>query len=392
MRFFKNRLVIVLCSILAITYANTTQQEASAQKTLDAYETFTGKNNKQAKLFGIDYLGGAKYKQLILDEHPSGWAAGFFVEDDLFGSPKDVIQELARSGRAPAIRINLAWKDDHVFTEADFAKIVFYAKRFSRFPKKYRNVTWYFSGATEHLLDARLSKKLADQVLAVLPKTTNCFYVNNPWEGRGAFVYGDRIINEVHGSSARAPKGRFIFSYDGNNAVDDDIMKTKNKMKKAEIFFLWHPAMNGRLKVDDDTPRPQRRSWPTPQLIESLIYLQSDSGKGITIPQGWIWKSHADRNKTPPEDRAYKPVLLAPIKADTIELVTKDGRVIARSGKPLQFVDGRWRYYFSEYGYKLTQRSMRLQKDQVCLIRINGKIYGKINPAFRAGSFRIKFY
>lgn len=387
MRFFKNNLVIAICSIFAITYTNGTQNEASAERASEYYELIKS-GKQQSKLFGIDYLGGAKYEQLIMEEHPSGWAAGFFVEDDLFGSPKAVIRKLASSGRAPAIRLNLAWEDDHVFTESDFDKIVYYAKQFSRYPKRYRNVMWYFSGATEHILNKQLAEKLAKRVLAVLPKTKNCIYVNNPWEGRGAFVHGNRIINEVHGSFASVPKGKFIFSYDGSNAVDDDVMLTKNKMKDSEIFFLWHPAMNGRLKVDDTTPRPQRRSWPTKPLIESLIYLQSNSGTGIQLPKNWLWKSHADRHNTPPEPRAYKPVLISPIKVDSFELVTLDGRVIARSGKPLEFVDGRWRYYFPQYGYKMTQTAIKMQNNPVCLLRANGKIYGKVNPAFRAGTFR----
>lgn len=30
--------------------------------------------------YGIDYLGGARYPNIILDWHPPGWSAGFFYE------------------------------------------------------------------------------------------------------------------------------------------------------------------------------------------------------------------------------------------------------------------------------------------------------------------------
>lgn len=384
-------LAAITCLFFATKCADGNDQKVHTQTINQSFASSEAKfvrKKRRSMLFGIDYLGGAKYQQLILDEHPNGWAAGFFIEDDLFGSPKEVIRKLAKSGRAPVIRINLAWKDDHQFIESDFQNIVEYAKEYAEFPKRYKNVTWYFSGATEHLLNREQAERLAKKILAVLPKTDNCIYVNNPWENRGAFVYGRRIINEVHGSYAKAPRGKFIFSYDGSSAVDDDVMLRKRVMKNSEVFFFWHPAMNGRLKVDDETPRPQRRSWPTSALIDSIIYLKNDAGSGIWIPNNWLWKSHADRHRTPPESRAYKPVLISPIKVDRFELITKNGRVVASSGPPMQFEDGRWRYYFDDFGHNIAEKAIRIQKDPVCGLRANGKVYGKVNPAFRAGSFR----
>ncbi len=344
---------------------------------------------KRPRLFGMDYLGGGKYPQVIIDSHPRGWAAGFFTQKDLFDDPTNVIKHLARRGRTPAIRLNLAWRDDHNFTRNDFPKIIAEAKRFAEFPKRYKNVIWYFSGATEHVLNKELAKELADEVLKVLPKRDNCFYVNNPWVPFGSFITGDRIVNEVHGSKASPRRGAYLFSHDGSSSVDDDVQTRKESLKGAEIFFLWHPAMNGRLKVTDETPRPQRRSWPTKSLIESIKYLRNDSGKGISLPTNWLWKSHSDRHYTPPEPRAYKPVLIAPVRLKYFELVTKSGKVIARSSSPLAFVDGRWRYYFNQFGYKLSQEAIKDQNTGVCKLRgSDGKIYGKVNPAFRHGTFR----
>lgn len=380
--------VLIVCGFFQFTKKQYQNKDPNAAMFFRFVNRESQAVNKKQKMYGLDYLGGAKYQDFILNNHPNGLAAGFFVEDDLFGSPRLVVNQLAKSNRAPAIRLNLGWKDDHKFSKKDFPKIVSYAKRYSRYPKKYKNVKWYFSGATEHLLDKKLATELSRQVLSVLPKRRNCIYVNNPWEGRGAFVYGNRIINEVHGSYANPPKGRFLFSYDGNNAVDDDITSTKRKMQNAEIFFLWHPAMNGRLKVDDPTPRSQRNSWPTVNLLKSILYLQKDAGSGINLPKNWLWKSHADRHKTPPEFRAYKPVLISPLKVNNFQLISDDETIVSTSSGPLPFVDGRWRYYFPDYGYKLSQRLTKIQKNPVGLIVSGGVVYGKVNPAFRAGTFR----
>lgn len=338
--------------------------------------------------YGIDYLGGGKYEQIVLDEHPNGWAAGFFTQDDLFECPRSVVRELARSKRAPIIRLNLRWRDDHAFNETDFPKIVEEAKRFAELPKRYPSTLWYFSGATEHTLNHTLAKKLADEVLKVLPNRENCLYVNNPWEGKGAFIEGTRIVNEVHGTYAKPPKGKYLFSYDGSNCVDDDVQARKRVLSTAEVFFFWHPAMNGRLNTNDKTPRPERKAWPTGPLIDSIVYLKNDPGKGIWLPTNWLWKSHADRHSTPPEPRAYKPVLITPVKASRFELVAANGQIVASSGAPMPFVDGRWRYYFADFGYNIAEKAIRIQKNGVCSLRADGKVYGKVNPAFRAGSFR----
>jgi hypothetical protein len=338
-------------------------------------------------LYGIDYLGGAKYQRLILDEHPSGWAAGFFVQPELFGDPAPVIRTLAGSGRCPLIRINLAWSDEHIFNESDFPGIVVRAQRYTKMANRYPNVRWYFSGATEHQLNAQLAKKLANQVLSVMP--ANAIYVNNPWGGRGELITGNRIINEVHGTKEHAPKGPFFFSYDGSSCVDDDVELRKRKMKDAEVFFFWHPACNGRLTTQDKTKRPDRQAYPTNELLDSMIYLHNSPGVGINIPDGWIWKSHADRHKTPPEPREYKPVLLSPIQANRFELVAENGQVVAASAPAEPFKDGGWRYYFPDFGYNLAEKARRIQKgNPVCSLRANGKIHGKVNPAFRAGTFR----
>ena len=108
----------------------------------------------------------------------------------------------------------------------------------------------------------------------------------------------------------------------------------------------------------------------------------------MKLPKGYIWKSHADRHNTPPEARAYKPVLIAPVKAPRAELVTENGQVVAVSSQAQTFNGGGWRYYFSQYGYQLAEKARRIHGKGTVSLRLNGKVVGTLNPAFRAGSFR----
>ena len=70
-------------------------------------------------IFGIDYLGGANYGNVIINEHPAGWAAGFILNTNEPSWPKrnawPVIESLARTGRCPLIRVHAIWDDAHTY-------------------------------------------------------------------------------------------------------------------------------------------------------------------------------------------------------------------------------------------------------------------------------------
>lgn len=324
----------------------------------------------QPKLFGIDELGIAKYSDVAIKGHPKGFALGAFTST--FGDAKPAIEKTLRERKdIPIFKLNLSWSDSHSFSRRDFPKIVAEAKRFAPLFVKYPIPACYFNGATEHNLSVQDAQELARQVLAVIP--SRCQYVNNPLSGKGKLIpTSDRIINEVHGKES-VPQGRFAYSFDGTSSVDSDVTRIKQKMKDAEYFLFWHPANNGRLKADDPTPRPQRKAYPTVELLESLGALSKD--KGITnLAKGVLYKSHSDRHVTPPEPRAYKPVIIAPQKADKITVGKTDCAFYGT------YQGGGYRYYCPRYGYKIANKPVE--------IRAGRKALGNINPAFREGGFR----
>jgi hypothetical protein len=226
------------------------------------------------RLWGIDQLAGARYGETLAQAHPDGFALGIFTQADLFGDALPVVDLVLQKRKVPLVRYNLRWSDSHTFTRSDFPLIVAEAKRFIPLVEKYPEVECDFSGATEHQLNAEDAQELARQVLAVIP--ARCRYVNNPWQGRGAFLApSDRIINEVHGDEATKPSVglRYNFSFDGSDALRSDVELLKTRFSDADVFFFWSPPNNGRRSTTDRTPRLKRSFWPTPQLLKDLAAL-----------------------------------------------------------------------------------------------------------------------
>lgn len=328
---------------------------------------------------GIDEPGIAKFPTVAYKAHPKGFALGAF--SNTFGDARPSLEKMLSRGDIPLFKINLSWKDNHSFSRKDFPAIVAEAKRFSQLFINNPIPACYFNGATEHNLSEQDAKDLAQQVLAVIP--SRCQYVNNPLHGRGKLIpTNDRIINEVHGKDPR-PSGRFGYSFDGTSSVDSNVTEVKQIMKGAEYFLVWHPANNGRLKADDPTPRPQRKAYATTELLESLAALMKDKGATNLNPK-WIYKSHADRHKTPPESRAYKPVIIERFKTK-YSRITIGKTSCPNGGTYDETINGKkvwigYRYYCPKFGYEMQNSPVPIKAD--------GRKIGVINPAFRDGGFR----
>lgn len=251
------------------------------------------------------------------------------------------------------------------------------ARRYGALKKQFSHVNVEISPFCEHNLQN------PDRYLEIVGNAApDCVPVNVPWKG----AFSKRFKNEVHGSH-RKPAGDYNYSWDGESCVDGDVESSKKTHALSQVYFWWHPAFNGRLNTNDKTPRPSRKAWPTSDLIDSIIYLRTDAGK-VSYPRNWLWKSHADRHSSPPEPRAYKPVLIMPIKAKRVELVAINGQVIARASAAMPFNDGRYRYYWPDFGYKLAEKAVRIHNMPTVSVFVDGKALATVNPGFRGGSFR----
>ena len=326
-------------------------------------------------MFGLDFLGLAKFKDVAFREFPEGWALGFF--DNTFGDALPAAERIIASGRCPLIRVHLLWSDRHSFGDSDIKKVRKLSRKYQALKQRHPNLIVEISPFCEHNL------KNPDKYLDIVKQEApDCIPVNTPDKG----AFSKRYKNETHHSSKR-PAGKYNFSYDGISAVDADVMRDKKTHSGADVFFFWIPQFNGRKTTKDTTPRPQRKAWPTSELIDSVIYLRKDSGV-VTLPKNYLLKSHAEQHTTPAEPRAFKPVFIIPQKVNRVELVARNGQVIAVSSGPQPYEDGRWRYYFSQYGYQISEKAARIQGDGLVTAKIGNQQKFKLNAAFRGGSFR----
>lgn len=332
---------------------------------------------------GLDYLAGAKYKSVILREHPEGWAAGFFSNVDGFGDALPTAEALLNTGRCPRIRFQLKWKDNHDFKSSDISPTVRECKRVLKLVNKFPSIEFMISPWCEHVASSSLIQQLRAAIKPLLP--SNAKYINSAIKN-GALLRDE--INEYHNGGKPKIPGKYNFSFDGTSAVDADCETTKRNFSNAETFFFWVPQFNLRKNTNDKTPRPQRKAVPTGQLVDSVIYLKNEKG-ATSLPRRWLWKSHADQHNAPvPEPRALKPVLITPVKTKVFQLIADNGQVVATSGSAQSFNDGRFRYYWPDFGYLLAEKAVRIQGHPVCKLVANDRVYGRVNPAFRENEYR----
>ena len=329
--------------------------------------------------YGLDYLGGAKFGNLIVREHPEGWAAGFFA--NTFGNAWPVIEKLIQTGRCPEVRVHAIWEDNHTYRPDRHDKIIMQElSRANSLKAKYPHIEVQFSPFCEHNIKGaalvRLFQKLEE-------RNRGCTLVNSIWQGDKY----PKAITEIHGSKPNNPGTPYNWSSDGESAVDIDIESLKSKHASAETFYFWIPQFNLKKKAADSTPRPLRKAKPTGQGIDSVIYLATNKGD-VSLDRKHIWKSHADQHDVPPEPRALKPVFITPAKCPRIELVASNGQVVARSGLGSPFSGGGYRYYFDQFGYQISEKAKRIQGHAILKIKAGSKILGTINAAFRGGSYR----
>ncbi len=336
----------------------------------------------------MDFLGGAKYPKIVLETLPAGWGVGIFTQKNLFGDAYPLLDKLLSRGKTPLVRLQLSWKS-HNQTPSDFPTIVAEARRFVPLVNKYPNVEWQFSGACEHKLNSTQATQLKDKVLAVIP--SQCSYVNNPQVGHGAFITGDRVLNEVHGKDAHKPNvsGGYNFSFDGDSCVDCNVTALKQTCSDCKAFFFWDAPYNLNYESNDDpTPIPNRTWKPYAKLVTSIVFTNGARG-AVNLPKNFTWKSHAETNKPKPgqklDPRADHPVLLTPIHGRTATIKAKNGAVIALAPRYKEdFVDGRARFYFTSlWGFEMALKALKLAGSPVCELWIDGKKYGDLNPGFR---------
>lgn len=324
-------------------------------------------------MFGLDLLGLAAFPSAMARAFPRGFACGVF--HDTFGNPYRHLERILLTGKCPLVRVHAIWEDDHQYIPfRDDSRITAAHRKLVKFAAKFPNVAFQFSPFCE-------AKGDLGPILTKLKADTPFQLVNSVWQGPAQKP--GVAINEYHGKEAGRQRGLYNFSWDGDSTVDGDVTALKKRHKGAQVHFFWHPSFNGKRNVKDTTPRPERKFWPVPELIQSVAYLANQKGRP-NFPTNWLWKSHSDVHKVPPEPRAYKPVLIADIKVDSIPVRSMKGKLLTELKYFDRFDGGGYRYYLDMYGYELAEAARAHAESP--LVRLGE--YGTVNPAFREGNYR----
>lgn len=327
-------------------------------------------------MFGLDYLGGAKYQNVLVQSHPAGFAAGFFLNQ--FGNAIPTIDALLATGKCPLVRVHIVWEDNHHYNSAAHdPEIINGINKLNALKARHPQVEVQASPFCEHEISGLALAKLMAKVRAA---AVNLTIVNCP-DSHGAKYNG--VVNELH--SGKAAWGTpYNFSFDGLSCVDADIEMFKHNHQSAQVFFLWEPRFNGRWEADDHTPISSRDGWPDANLIKSVAYL-AQSKSATKLPDKWLYKSHSEAGKNNP--RSEHPVLISPIRTPSFQLMAGHTNIATL---PLYgaYAGGGFRYYAPDWGYRLADKAKQLTGSPLVTISSLGKSYGTINPAFRDGDFR----
>lgn len=316
----------------------------------------------------LDVLAGAQYKKEILESVSNDVVIGLF--DHTFGDSFPVAKAFLEQG-GRGVRTNFLWSDNHEYGDKDIGRITKIADKYEplcrRFPGKVEVVPF-----TEHNL------KNPDKYLHIVQKRApSCTVVNTPWKG----AFSKEFKNEIHGDHKK-PNGRYNYSFDGTNSVDEDVEKYKKEHSNADIFCVWHPRFNLRYRMKDGASRPQRIKEakdrkPTKDFIHSMEYLFTSKGN-TSIPKNWLPKSHAEKHDAN-DKKGDKLLIISPIKTGKIILKDNDSKMTFKLPYYGPFAGGGYRYYANDFGFKY---GPNLE------VWANNKKYGVINGGFRDGSFR----
>lgn len=335
-------------------------------------------------MYGIDYLAGAQYQKLVLNNHPKGWAAGFFLET--FGNAFPLIEKLAAKGTAPIIRVHSIWEDSHKYNKKKHDdKIINHFKKFSDIAKKYPKIKFYFSPFCEHTMTAGEMKAIVKQLKDIIynKQLNNITIVNSIWTGQLIDVAG--VINEIHSDHTKLKKREYIYSFDGLDAYNADTTNFKKVYKNCSIFFFWTISLNLKKKHDEKVSvqdRINRKYRPQKVHIDALIALAKDKGK-TNVPDNFIIKPMSEDCE---DLKSNKLLILSKKEYKQLKLIRQNNKLslIEYLKKYPKTEDGLHRYYADKAGHEYTKKkNLTLHSD-------TEKIPISFNPSFRDGTFKNK--
>jgi hypothetical protein len=342
-------------------------------------------------MIGYDhlFLGHKLYPvSSVIKLTPAGSAIGFF--DDVAGDPIPAFKKCLASGKFAAYRVHMHYSTNHKLIDA--AQLKKRVPLYEKLAKKYPGIKIYISHTCEY--SESNASEVAKRISIIQSLAPHCIPVNCRWQGAGT----KNILEETHDIS-KGRKPHYIVSTDGASITQIDADLYRRRFGDADIRFLWASLFNMR-ESDPSLPPPLKRTAiPSDKYIKAVIRLASPEGappkpefKGKIIPieRPYLLKSFAEDG--PGTDvRSNKPLLISHAKAEMLEVVTKDGKPIARFKRFGGYPPDLHRHYSGTgsnlYGYEISAKAVKASNTEFVWIKDGSNFYGPVNCAFRRGYY-----
>lgn len=324
-----------------------------------------------------EILGGAKYQRAALANVPRDRGVKLFA--NTFGNAKPLARKFAERGH-PIIAMQGTWAgDSHNYTGAHRKTAIREAVAFDNIASLFPTQDFYYSPYCEHNHGAAHMNELLEEIES---KCEHLILFNSP-NKNGVIL--PRWLNEVHGDyNPRDLRGvEYMWACDGMSIYDCDFARWMREHERAILKWAWIAQFNCKHKTTEKLPINQRKVRPVKKQFLSIGYMEAGKSPDTNLPAKFTWKSHSDQSNDRPRGREQKPVLICPVASEYADLINEKGRRVHRLFRNGNYHDGRPLYRASKWGYEIGQRYGRSLR-----LRINGKIYGTIDPGFRQNEYR----
>ena len=279
------------------------------------------------------------------------------------------------------IKVVSQWEDSHNFNSRNIDKAIKHANKLSNIADRFPNTAFSFTPFLEHRKKAAWLKPVFAEMKTILGP--NIWIINSPINQGGANVQMEGVLNERHHTAIASgelknPQGLYSFSHDGEDMLNTDIQKTKDRYNDSQFYWAWIPQCNLKKTLDQRIKREDRHPRTIyPPLLKAMVHiLENDKGDGCNLPVGAVWKAYAEQHKDTPtsKDRDNKPVFISPRRYPVVKVGTTP---MVYTG---QLHDGRHVYRMKRFGFRVGHT--------VELRGRTGGVIGTINPAYRHNDYK----
>lgn len=343
---------------------------------------------KSLALLGL----GSKYWKIAptLEALPREVAIQVFDNTEgLFGNPFPNLRRLCKTGKVKVVEVQISYtKITHKLVGISVLR-----KRlplWKAFAAEFPKITFYISHTTEHFATTLSSLRYRMDLI----ESFGFLAVNNPEPGRGAVMMGE--FNETHKQGAFP--GQYISSMDGLDVTGKaDVLSWVRSHRNAMFRYGWGALCNLQDGSQPADPA-KRKASPSVKYLKMLAHISecpddAPSPRGFSasaLKSPWLYKTMSQDTNDSRED---KPLLIASVKADNVQLVTFTGARIGVFPYFGTYLDGMFRYYsglrggLNMWGYEIAQHATAISASPWVWFKFGNKYWGPVHPAFRAGYF-----